>query len=412
MRFTVSSSTPRRSIWTTLVIGEDLNNMAVDPSVFRTSPIVNFGAGQINNLAEEVKFLGGKKVFIVTDEGLRAAGLVDKAEAILAAENIDFQTRENPAQEPSVSLINHTADEMREYGADVVIGLGGGSSMDTSQIAGCAVTNRATVEEIIGVHLVKVPGLPNIAIPTTAGTASEVTGNAVTVLDDSSNKQPVISPHIYPDVAIVDPELTLGLPARVTAASGIDAFCHATESFLSTNATVMTKMFARESMGIILENLPVAYSNGTDISARTGQMMGALLAGYTLANAGVTIIHATAHVIGARYKVPHGIANAICLVPVFRFYAQKVPDRMAELAGPLGVPDSVSEPQDRADRVINIVEKLVSDIGIDTRLSTYGILEDDIPEMARLTAESERLQLQSPAQATSKEVESMLRAAF
>lgn len=219
--------------------------MAVDPAVFRTTKIVDFEAGAVTRLAEEFGYLGGSKAFIVTDQGLRQAGIVDRVEALLAEAGIASQTRENPAQEPPASLINATADEISASGADVVIGLGGGSSMDTAQIAGCAVANGKRVEQLIGVNEVTRPGLPNISIPTTAGTASEVTGNAVVVMDDSSNKVPVISPHIYPDVAIVDPELTLGLPPAVTAASGIDAFCHATESFLSSNATVQTKMFAR-----------------------------------------------------------------------------------------------------------------------------------------------------------------------
>ena len=386
--------------------------MAVDPAVFRTTKIIDFEAGAVARLPEEFAFLSGRKAFIVTDQGLRQAGIVDRVEGILAAAGIEFQVRENPAQEPPISLINATADDIAASGADVVIGLGGGSSMDTAQIAGCAVANGKRVEELIGVNMVERPGLPNISIPTTAGTASEVTGNAVAVLEDSSNKQPVISPHIYPDVAIVDPELTLGLPPAVTAASGIDAFCHATESFLSTNATTQTRMFARESMGLIVENLPRVYREGSDLAARSGQMLGALLAGYTLANAGVTIIHATAHVIGARYKVPHGIANAICLVPIFKFYAEQVPDQMAQLAGPLGVSGKIAGPQARADGVIAVVEQLVDDLEIETRLSAYGVRRNDLDEMAQLTADSERLQLQSPTQATFEQLREMFDSVF
>ncbi len=386
--------------------------MAVDPAVFRTTKIVDFEAGAIARLVEEFRYLGGSKAFVVTDKGLRQAGIVDRIESLLADDGIPFQVRENPAQEPPASLINATAADIAASGADIVIGLGGGSSMDTAQIAGCAVANNRRVEELIGVNQFERPGLPNISIPTTAGTASEVTGNAVVVMDDSSNKVPVISPHIYPDVAIVDPELTLGLPPAVTAASGIDAFCHATESFLSSNATVQTQMFAREAMGLILENLPRAYSSGSDLAARSGQMQGALLAGYTLANAGVTIIHAAAHVIGARYKVPHGIANAICLVPVFKFFARTVPEKMAELAGPLGVSPKIASPAARADAAIAVVEQLVADLEIDTRMSSYGVRMDDIDEMARLTAESERLQLQSPNQASFEELREMFQGIY
>ena len=386
--------------------------MAVDPAVFRTTKIVDFEVGAVARLPEECAYLGATRAFVVTDQGLRAAGVVDRVEEILAKAGIAFQVRENPAQEPPISLINATADEMATSGADLVIGLGGGSSMDTAQIAGCAVANGQKVEELIGVNMVRLPGLPNISIPTTAGTASEVTGNAVAVLEDSSNKQPVISPHIYPDVAIVDPELTLGLPPAVTAASGIDAFCHATESYLSTNATTQTQMFAREAMGLILNNLPTAYRDGSNLEARSNQMLGALLAGYTLANAGVTIIHATAHVIGARYKVPHGIANAICLVPIFKFYAQQVPEKMAELARPLGVSDKISTPSARADAVIAVVEQLVDELDINTQLSYYGVAADDIDEMARLTADSERLQIQSPTQASFAQLQAMLHSIY
>ena len=284
--------------------------------------------------------------------------------------------------------------------------------MDTSQIAACAVTNGLATEQMLGIDMIAKPGLPTISIPTTAGTASEVTGNAVAVLPDRSNKMAVVSPHIYPQVALVDPDLTHGVPANITAYTGVDAFCHAAESYISNKATRHTQMYATRAMRLILGNLADAYRDGRDGRARMHMALGSLMAGYTLANAGTTMVHALAHVLGARAGVPHGLANAIFLLPIMRFYAERVPEKIDGLAGAVGVPDSVTDSQERADQAVAIMEKMVTDVEIDQKLGNYGVAESDLHDYAETTVATRRLMLQSPVDATVEDVEAVLQSIY
>ena len=284
--------------------------------------------------------------------------------------------------------------------------------MDTSQIAACGVTNGLTAEQMLGIDAIPKPGLPTISIPTTSGTASEVTGNAVAVLPDRSNKMAVVSPFIYPQVALVDPDLTHGVPANITAYTGVDAFCHAAESFISNKATPHTQMYATVAMRLILDNLANAYSDGNNSQARTHMARGSLMAGYTLANAGTTMVHALAHVLGARARVPHGLANAIFLLPVMRFYADRVPEKIDGLASAVGVSDSITDKQARADETVAIMQEMVDDVEIDRKLGHYDLEEADIPGLAEATVATRRLMLQSPVDATVEDVQTILESIY
>ena len=384
----------------------------VSYSVFRTTPNVVFGPGSLEALPDQVRFLGGSKAFIATDAGIEKAGILGQAESLLAEAGIEYESYTQVEPEPPTTSIDACADAIAKSGAQVVLGLGGGSSMDTSQIAACAVTNGLATEQMLGIDMIPKPGLPTISIPTTAGTASEVTGNAVAVLPDRSNKMAVVSPHIYPQVALVDPDLTHGVPANITAYTGVDAFCHAAESYISNKATRHTQMYATRAMRLILGNLADAYRDGGDGRARMHMALGSLMAGYTLANAGTTMVHALAHVLGARAGVPHGLANAIFLLPIMRFYAERVPEKIDGLAGAVGVPDSVTDSQERADQAVAIMERMVTDVEIDQKLGNYGVAESDLHDYAETTVATRRLMLQSPVDATVEDVEAVLESIY
>jgi alcohol dehydrogenase len=386
--------------------------MPADPVVFRTTANVIFGPGSLEALPEQVGFLGGRKAFIITDPGIARAGILDRVEGLLGGAGIEFAAYTEVEPEPPTTSIDKCAAAIRDAGADLVIGLGGGSSMDTSQIASCAVANNLKTDAMIGVEQVPGPGLPMISIATTAGTASEVTGNAVTVLADRSNKMAVVSPYIYPNVAIVDAELTYSVPPISTAATGIDAFCHAAESYISVKATPHTQMYATQALDIILGNLPRVAADGGDTEARNHMARGSLFAGYTLANAGTVMVHAMAHVLGARARIPHGIANALCLLPVMRFYVERTPEKIAALAGPLLVADSVTGGPARAAAALDIIERLIGGLGFDLDLKSYGVKREDLRDMAEVTAATKRLMQQSPVEATADEVEQLFESIY
>lgn len=386
--------------------------MASTFTAFRTTANVIFGNGSLEALPEQVKFLGGAHAFIVTDPGVAKSGILDRAEALLAGAGIQFTSYTGAVPEPPTTSIDKCAEAIRDAGADLVIGLGGGSAMDTSQIASCAVANDMKTDDMVGIELVPGPGLPMISVTTTAGTASEVTGAAVTVLPDRSNKFAVYSPYIYPNVAIVDPELTYSVPPRATAATGIDAFCHAAESYISVRATPHTQMYATHALGVILPALPRLVLDGGDTEAREMMARGSLFAGYTLANAGAVMVHAMAHVLGARARIPHGIANALCLLPAMRLYVERTPEKIAALADPMLVGDEVTGGPARAQAVMDIMEKLIAGLGFELDLRSYDVKREDLRDMAEVTAATKRIMLQSPVVATADEVEELFQSIF
>ena len=287
------------------------------------------------------------------------------------------------------------AQAIREANPAVVLGLGGGSAMDTSQIAACVVTNGGKAEDWIGVEVLRKPGIPTISIPTTAGTASEVTGNAVMVLPDRSNKMTVVSPFIYPRTALIDPALTDSVPPHITAATGMDTFCHAAESFITRRATQQP---AADALRRTLEFLPRAVADGSDREARDQMSYACLQAGYTLANAGVILVHGLAHAVGARARIPHGVANTVCLLPVMRLAAERNPALVAELAVPLGVSADVTGEAERAQAAVGVMERLVEQVGLPTRLREVGVERGWLPEVAAATLSNTRVVLNSPVQ--------------
>ena len=304
----------------------------LDRWTYRTTPTVVFGRGCLDELPEHVRRIADGPVLIVTDQGLVKAGVVERVTDELAQADIHADVWDEAEPEPPTDSVDACAEAIRQANPAVVLGLGGGSAMDTSQIAACVVTNGGRAEDWIGVEVVRKPGVPTISIPTTAGTASEVTGNAVMVLPDRSNKLTVVSPYIYPRTALIDPALTDSVPPHITAATGMDTFCHAAESFITKRATQHTRQPAADAIRRTLEFLPRAVADGADREARDQMSYACLQAGYTLANAGVILVHGLAHAIGARAGIPHGVANTLCLLPVMRLAAEQNPDLMAELA--------------------------------------------------------------------------------
>ena len=381
------------------------------PSTFRTTPTVIFGRGAVSELPDQLKRAGAGHVLVVTDGGVEASGILDQVASLLDESDISYGIYTEVVPEPPSPSVDACAEAIKAAGADVVVGLGGGSAMDTSQIAACLVTNGGKAEDWIGVEALRKPGIPTISVPTTAGTASEGTGNAVMVLADGSNKMAVVSPFIYPQAAVIDPALTESVPPDVTAATGMDAFCHATESFISAKATPHTRVYPVEAMQRIVEHLPRAVARGGDQEARDEMSFACLMAGYTLANAGTVIVHAMAHTIGAWAKIPHGVANTLCLMPVMRFFADRVPELVGNMAGPLGA-DTTGDDVSQAQAAIEAMQELIDAVGLPTRMGDAGVERSWLPEVAKITHGTRRLMDQSPAQPTIPELEMMLEAVY
>lgn len=278
--------------------------------------IVNGCGSFYGNIAEEAASLNGHRIFLVCDPILAKLGLTEKTAALLREKGFEVAIHADVEPEPRVESVLAAAEQARAFGADCVIGIGGGSSLDTAKTCSVLLGNQQDIRELYGIEKVSKPGAPLILVPTSAGTGSEVTDIAILSDEAAQLKMGIVSRHMLPASVILDPELPLSLPKGPTAASGMDALIHAMEAYTSIHATPLTDMWAEHAIALIAPNLRKAWARGEDIQARQAMLTGSFYAGVAFCNAGVTAVHAFAYPIGARYHIPHGLANTLMLLPL------------------------------------------------------------------------------------------------
>ncbi|MBW2675709.1 MAG: iron-containing alcohol dehydrogenase [Deltaproteobacteria bacterium] len=274
-----------------------------------------FGNGAFEQLAEQIKTLGGSKPLVVLDKNLSAAGLKEKVTDYFKKAGMTIAVFDKVEGEPPLELADEGAKAATTGKCDVVVGIGGGSTMDVAKAVAVIPANKGKAKDYLGLGNVPGPGLPTIMVPTTAGTGSEVTFTSVFIRKDLNKKEGMNSPYLYPDIALLDPELTLSIPSHVTATTGVDALCHAIESYTSITASPMSELVSLEAIDLISSNLRTCVHNGADLEARGQVLLGSLYAGLGLANAGVTAVHSLSYPLGGMYGIPHGLANTL-LLPV------------------------------------------------------------------------------------------------
>jgi len=366
---------------------------------FRT-PVIIFGMNTVSQLGEEVKKLKGENVFIITDPGVVQAGLLEKVIEPLQKEEINYTVFDRVEPEPPIDNLLEAHKMAKANRVDTFIGLGGGSSLDMTKVVSALMTQTADVRDLFGVEKVRQPGLPTIMLPTTSGTGSEVTRMAV-FTDKAENLKKVVSSHaITPTVAIVDPMLTITMPPKVTASTGIDAFIHAVESYVAINASPLTDPLAWEATRLIAENLGPAVANGQDLQARYNMTLGSLMAGITLNNAGVGVVHALAYPVGAEYHVPHGIANVVTFVQTMEYISIANIPKFVNLAKAMGEPVEGISPREAAVRGIKAMQDLAEKVGLPCRLRDIGADQKKIPSMATAAFKEKRLLGNTPRQLT------------
>ncbi|MFH1086883.1 MAG: iron-containing alcohol dehydrogenase [Chloroflexota bacterium] len=343
---------------------------------FSTPAVVIHGAGALAQLPEVVRSLGGAKVGLVTDAGVVRAGLRDK---VLAALGESAPCYEGVQPEPSYELVHECRDFLRGHGCDLVVAVGGGSAMDVAKMSAALVRNEGPMTDYFGLNKMTRPGLPVIAIPTTAGTGSEVSPAAVFVDPYAKRKVGARSDFILARAAILDPELTLSLPQPVTASTGIDALTHAIETYTARAATPISDMAAERATEMICQYLPAAYARGYDIEARAGQLMGSYIAGLALAIANVGAVHALAQALGGMFPVAHGVANALFLPYVMEFNRIGCREKYARLAKLMGQSTEGLSLDEASFLAVDTVRELTQALNIPQRLSE---LDTDVPEEA------------------------------
>jgi alcohol dehydrogenase class IV len=368
---------------------------AIAPFTFGTVQTIVFGEGAAGRIGEIAAELGWRSVLLVTDPGLVRLGMIAKALAALEAAGVGATLYSDVEADPPEHVVLAAADAAR--GADAVIGLGGGSSLDVAKLAALLAAGREELSAVYGVGKVKGPRLPLMLVPTTAGTGSEVTPISI-VTTGTSEKMGVVSPVLLADVALLDPELTWGLPPAVTAATGIDAMVHAIEAHASASANnnPVSRALAREALRLMGGAIERAVEDGTDRAARADMLLGSMLAGQAFANSPVAAVHALAYPIGGHFHVPHGLSNALVLSHVLRFNAETAGHLYADIA-PIVFPKLAElGTQARGAAFAEELAELTVRCGLSPRLRDVGIPEDALEMMADDAMKQTRLLVNNP----------------
>ncbi|MBE6794269.1 MAG: lactaldehyde reductase [Ruminococcaceae bacterium] len=335
------------------------------------------GKGAINEIATEINARGFKKVFVCSDPDLVKLNIAKKVTDILDAASIEYTVFSDIKPNPTIENVQSGVAAFKEYGGDVIVAIGGGSSMDTAKAIGIIIENPefADVKSLEGVAPTKNKCTPIIAVPTTAGTAAEVTINYVITDAELNRKMVCVDVHDIPVVAVVDPDMMASMPKGLTAATGMDALTHAIEGYITKGAWEMSDMFHLKAIEIIAKSLRGAVE-GTD-EGREGMALGQYIAGMGFSNVGLGIVHSMAHPLGAVYDTPHGVANAIILPTVMEYNAPATGEKYRAIATAMGVEGVSDMTLDEARAAaINAVKKLSADVGIPADLKEIVKAED------------------------------------
>ena len=341
------------------------------------------GAGAINNIVPEVKTRGFKKAFVCSDPDLIKFGVCQKVTNLLDDANLEYVIFSSIQANPTIKNVLDGVEAFKESGADYIIAIGGGSSMDTAKAIGIIITNPefSDVRSLEGVAPTKNPCVPTIAVPTTAGTAAEVTINYVITDVEKNRKFVCVDTHDIPVVAVVDPDMMATMPKGLTAATGMDALTHAIEGYITKGAWTMSDMFHLEAIRLIAKSLRGAVNN--EAEGREGMALGQYIAGMGFSNVGLGIVHSMAHPLGALYDTPHGVANAIILPSVMEYNAPCTGEKYREIARAMGVANVDSMTQEEYRKAaVDAVRQLSIDVGIPQDLKAI-VKKEDIPFLAQ-----------------------------
>jgi alcohol dehydrogenase class IV len=396
---------------------------------FQSAGSLVFGRGSAAHLTDVAKGLAAVRVFVVADPILQTVGTLATVSNPMAAAGLTIETFLVEHPEPSAEVVRAAAAKARAFAPDVVLGLGGGSNMDTAKLVALVLAHGGDPTDYTGDCRVPGPVMPMICVPTTAGTGSEVSAAAVFTDTARQIKVSCLSPFLRPDVAVVDPLLSVSCPPKVTADSGIDALTHAIEAFTAIDNDAfplpsgersvyqgknpMADVMAREAISLVGRFLRRAVTNGNDLEARDGMALAGTLGGLAFSNAGVALVHAMEYPVGGAVHISHGAGNGLLLPFVMEFNRPAATRTLAKLPALLGAPDDMESTDDAARRAIAMVTKLREDTGIPTRLRDVGVTEAMLPGFAEKAYAIKRLMRVNPRMpASADEILEVYRAAF
>jgi len=351
---------------------------------FILNEVSYFGAGSRKQLPEAITRLGGKKALVVSDKGLIKFGVTKMVTDELDLANIPYEIYSEIKPNPTVTNVKQGVEAFKRAGADLLIAIGGGSSMDTAKGIGIVTTNPefADIVSLEGCAPTKHKSIPIIAMPTTAGTAAETTINYVIIDEEKQKKMVCVDPNDIPSVAIIDAELMYSLPKNLTAATGMDALTHAIEGLITKGAWEMSDMFEVEAIKMIHKYLELAVNEPKNPEGRNGMAVAQYIAGMAFSNVGLGLVHGMAHPMGALFDIPHGVANALLLPTIMKFNAKKCMDKYVTIAKAMEIYKDGMNKEEAAEAACDAVQSLAIRVGIPQHLSELGIKESDIPALA------------------------------
>jgi lactaldehyde reductase len=371
-----------------------------------------FGAGAISHIVDEVKRRNFKKALVVTDKDLIAFGVAGKVTALLSQAGFAYQVFDGVVPNPTISTVQNGVKAFQMAGADCLIAIGGGSPQDTAKAIGIIINNPefADVRSLEGVAPTQNASVPIIAVPTTAGTAAEVTINYVITDEENRRKFVCVDPHDIPIVAVIDSDMMAGMPAALKAATGVDALTHAIEGYITLGAWELSDMLHLKAIEIISRSLRRSVQG--DPLGGEEMALGQYVAGMGFSNVGLGLVHGMAHPLGAFYGTPHGVANAVLLPHVMRYNADYCGEKYRDIAKAMGVDNASEMTSDQAKTAaIEAVLRLNADVGIPTTLREIGVQQQDIPALAE-AALADVCTGGNPRRATVEEIESLYRSIY
>lgn len=366
---------------------------------FQTASKIVAGPYTLQSLKDHLPTLGQiRSVLIITQPSLERHGFVDMITGQLKEVGISWNVNTDILPEPTEDNVNDVFNRtLKSEHYDAIIGIGGGSVLDAVKVLSVLKTNALSISDMLGIDKVTEAGIPTVLIPTTSGTGSEVTPNAIVTLPNEELKVGIVSRHLLPKLIIVDPALTLGLPKPITAATGMDAFTHSLESYISNKANPISDTFALDSIRKISRSIVTAYHEGSNMEAREDMIIGSMYGGMALTSAGTAAVHALAYPLGGKFNVAHGVANSMLLPHVMEYNFDAIIPRLAEVAEAMGLTTrGALSAEKAAEKVIEQIRYLTKELEIPQDLSEFGVQEKDIAGLAVSASKVTRLLNNNP----------------
>ena len=352
---------------------------------------VNAGPGSIDSLKEVVADFNARNILIISDKGVAGAGLIARPQALLEEAGASVSIIDDTPPEPSVEQVESILAAAQGTAWDLVIGIGGGSAMDVAKIVAVMLNNDVKLRDLLNKAPIPHRGIPTVMVPTTAGTGSEATPNSIILVPEDELKVGIVSPKLMPDCVILDPQMTLGLPPAITASTGMDALCHAIECYTSKKGNPFSEMIALKAIRLISRSIREAFKNGKNLDARHDMLLGAFYGGMCIATSSTTAVHALAYPLGGKYRIAHGISNAILLPYVMQFNAVGNEAKFRDIAEAMGIDIARLSDAEATQAFIAALFAFNHDLEIPANLKRWNITEADLETLVEGAAKVTRL---------------------